>query len=102
MWLKATCTYNKNSKTYDFICLFLQAIFKLIPRDDLASLPEDENTAEKRADKLWNYFEKGENGEIKTWTDADRTEKRIKTNCLRKVLDHCVAVLANIPYLKFG
>lgn len=41
-----------------------QAIFKLIPKDEVPDLPDDENTAEKRADKLWNYFEKGENGEI--------------------------------------
>ncbi|KAK2830831.1 hypothetical protein Q5P01_018762 [Channa striata] len=40
------------------------AIFKLIPKDDLSSLPEDENTAEKRADKLWKYFDKGENDRV--------------------------------------
>lgn len=40
-----------------------QAIFKLIPKEDLSNLPDDENTAEKRADKLWKYFDKGENGE---------------------------------------
>lgn len=42
-----------------------QAIFKLIPTDELASLPADENTADKRADKLWKFFEKGDNGEDK-------------------------------------
>ncbi|XP_038581183.1 recoverin-like [Micropterus salmoides] len=36
------------------------AIFKLIPKDELSSLPEDENTAEKRADKLWKFFEKSD------------------------------------------
>ncbi|XP_071779929.1 visinin-like [Centroberyx gerrardi] len=36
------------------------AIFKLIPKDEQDELPDDENTAEKRADKLWNFFEKGE------------------------------------------
>ncbi|XP_054461605.1 recoverin-like [Anoplopoma fimbria] len=36
------------------------AIFKLIPNDELASLADDENTAEKRADKLWSVFDKGE------------------------------------------
>lgn len=40
------------------------SIFKLIPKDELADLPEDENTAEKRADKLWQYFEKGENERV--------------------------------------
>ncbi|KAF7653311.1 hypothetical protein LDENG_00084930 [Lucifuga dentata] len=37
------------------------AIFKLIPKDEVECLPEDENTAEKRADKLWKLFEKGNN-----------------------------------------
>ncbi|XP_028819614.1 recoverin 3 [Denticeps clupeoides] len=41
-----------------------QAIFKLIPRDKQAELPSDENTPEKRADKLWSFFEKGENERI--------------------------------------
>lgn len=27
-------------------------------------MADDENTAEKRADKLWNFFDKGENGEM--------------------------------------
>ncbi|KAL3984352.1 nuclear pore complex protein [Sarotherodon galilaeus] len=40
------------------------AIFKLIPKEEMAKLPEDENTAEKRADKLWKYFDKGENDRI--------------------------------------
>ncbi|KAJ8273233.1 hypothetical protein GJAV_G00099230 [Gymnothorax javanicus] len=38
-----------------------QAIFKLIPKDKQAQLPSDENTAEKRANKLWSYFNKREN-----------------------------------------
>lgn len=47
-----------------FFFFSLQAIFKLIPKDELSDLPDDENTAEKRADKLWSFFDKGENGEI--------------------------------------
>ena len=43
---------------------YSQAIFKLIPKDELSALPDDENTAEKRADKPWSFFDKGENGEI--------------------------------------
>lgn len=39
-----------------------QAIFKLIPKEEQAKLPEDENTPEKRANKLWAYFEKKDNG----------------------------------------
>lgn len=41
-----------------------QAIFKLIPKEDVPKLPADENTPEKRADKLWSYFEKGENDRL--------------------------------------
>ncbi|KAI4898093.1 hypothetical protein NFI96_027764 [Prochilodus magdalenae] len=37
------------------------AIFKMIPKEEQDRLPEDENTPEKRADKLWSYFNKGEN-----------------------------------------
>uniref|UniRef100_A0A3Q0R3G3 Recoverin 3 n=1 Tax=Amphilophus citrinellus TaxID=61819 RepID=A0A3Q0R3G3_AMPCI len=40
------------------------AIFKLIPKEELMKLPDDENTAEKRADKLWKYFNKGDNDRI--------------------------------------
>jgi len=40
------------------------AIFKLIPKDALPDLPDDENTAEKRADKLWTFFEKGDNDRV--------------------------------------
>lgn len=40
-----------------------QAIFKLIPKEEQSKLPEDENTPEKRANKLWSYFEKKDNGE---------------------------------------
>ncbi|XP_074542724.1 visinin-like [Halichoeres trimaculatus] len=40
------------------------AIFKLIPKDEVSGLPDDENTAEKRADKLWKYFNKGENDRV--------------------------------------
>ncbi|KAG7250336.1 hypothetical protein CRUP_001921 [Coryphaenoides rupestris] len=40
------------------------AIFKLIPAHKVAVLPSDENTAEKRADKLWKHFDKGENDRV--------------------------------------
>lgn len=62
------------------ICFPKQAIFKLIPKDEVARLPADENTAEKRADKLWKYFDKGENGkkppksrQVRKWTDESWT-----------------------------
>lgn len=35
----------------------------MIPADDQKSLPEDENTPEKRAEKVWQFFGKKENGE---------------------------------------
>ncbi|CAL8257632.1 unnamed protein product [Boreogadus saida] len=38
-----------------------QAMFKLIPKEDLDKLPGDENSAERRADKLWGFFEKKDN-----------------------------------------
>lgn len=45
-----------------------QAIFKLIPKEEQSKLPEDENTPEKRANKLWAFFEKKDNGETMTTT----------------------------------
>lgn len=41
-----------------------QAIFKLIPKDEQDKLPADENTPEKRAEKLWSYFNKKDNGKV--------------------------------------
>lgn len=41
-----------------------QAIFKLIPKEEQSRLPEDENTPEKRANKLWAFFDKKDNGNI--------------------------------------
>ncbi|XP_055076679.2 recoverin 3 [Misgurnus anguillicaudatus] len=38
-----------------------EAIFKLIPKEKHAELPSDENTAEKRAEKLWTIFGKKDN-----------------------------------------
>ncbi|XP_056154611.1 recoverin-like [Lampris incognitus] len=43
------------------ICL---AIFKLIPKEEQRQLPNEENTAEKRAEKLWSFFEKGDNDRV--------------------------------------
>lgn len=40
------------------------AIFKLIPKEELSGLPQDENTPEKRADKLWAVFNKGDNERV--------------------------------------
>ncbi|XP_056439138.1 visinin-like [Gadus chalcogrammus] len=40
------------------------AIFKLIPAEELAGLPSDESTPDKRADKLWSCFDKGEDDRV--------------------------------------
>ncbi|MBN3288687.1 RECO protein, partial [Polyodon spathula] len=40
----------------------VKAIFKMINEDDQEDLPEDENTPEKRTDKIWDYFGKKDNG----------------------------------------
>ncbi|KAJ8287835.1 hypothetical protein COCON_G00004940 [Conger conger] len=40
------------------------ALFKLIPAKERSRLPEDENTAEKRANKLWSYFNKAAGGRL--------------------------------------
>lgn len=40
------------------------SIFKLIPKDEVEELPDDENTPEKRADKLWKVFDKGDNDRV--------------------------------------
>ncbi|XP_015269903.1 PREDICTED: recoverin [Gekko japonicus] len=42
----------------------ISAIFKMIPPEEQKSLPEDENTPQKRADKLWTYFKKGDSDKI--------------------------------------
>ncbi|KAL6461231.1 hypothetical protein MHYP_G00311970 [Metynnis hypsauchen] len=41
-----------------------KAIFKIIPKEKQEKLPSDENTPEKRADKLWSFFGKGENERV--------------------------------------
>ncbi|KAJ0058421.1 hypothetical protein NL108_017440, partial [Boleophthalmus pectinirostris] len=37
------------------------SIFNMIPEEDQKNLAEDENTPEKRAEKIWNYFGKKDN-----------------------------------------
>lgn len=39
-----------------------QSIFNMIPAEDQRNLPEDENTPEKRAEKVWDFFGKKDNG----------------------------------------
>nr|XP_033818280.1 recoverin [Geotrypetes seraphini] len=40
------------------------AIFKMIPSQEQKNLPEDENTPQKRADKLWAYFKSDDKDKI--------------------------------------
>lgn len=35
----------------------------MIPKDEICKLPSDENTADKRVEKLWRFFKKSEKGE---------------------------------------
>ncbi|CAM2110201.1 recoverin [Caretta caretta] len=42
----------------------ITAIFKMIPLEEQKMLAEDENTPQKRANKLWDFFKKGENDKI--------------------------------------
>ncbi|XP_051574477.1 visinin-like [Myxocyprinus asiaticus] len=41
-----------------------QAIYKLIPKEEQDKLPADESTPEKRADKLWSFFNKKDNDRL--------------------------------------
>ncbi|CAJ1075907.1 recoverin a [Xyrichtys novacula] len=42
----------------------VRSIFNMISVDDQKNLPEDENTPEKRAEKIWEFFGKKENDKI--------------------------------------
>ncbi|NP_001086398.1 recoverin, gene 2 S homeolog [Xenopus laevis] len=42
----------------------ITAIFKMIPPEEQKNLPDDENTPQKRADKLWAYFKKNDDAKI--------------------------------------
>lgn len=56
----------------------LQSIFNMIPTDDQKNLPEDENTPEKRAEKIWSFFGKQENGKIlNSFTKKEKKQKLV-------------------------
>ncbi|XP_008008541.1 recoverin [Chlorocebus sabaeus] len=42
----------------------VMAIFKMITPEDVKLLPEDENTPEKRAEKIWKYFGKNDDDKL--------------------------------------
>uniref|UniRef100_A0A1A7XWS1 EF-hand domain-containing protein n=1 Tax=Iconisemion striatum TaxID=60296 RepID=A0A1A7XWS1_9TELE len=64
-WAFSLFDVDKNGYiTKSEVAEICSSIFKLIPKDEVSSLPEDENTPEKRADKLWKVFNKGENERV--------------------------------------
>ncbi|CAF94316.1 unnamed protein product [Tetraodon nigroviridis] len=40
------------------------AIFRMIPKDEICKLPSDENTVDKRTEKLWKFFKKSEKDRV--------------------------------------
>ena len=52
----------------------LKSIFNMISADDQDNLAEDEDTPEKRADKIWNFFGKKEDGESGKTQDCWKAE----------------------------
>ncbi|XP_036394197.1 visinin-like [Megalops cyprinoides] len=64
-WAFSLFDLDKNGYiTKSEVAEICQALFKLIPVDEQSKLPEDENTPEKRANKLWAYFNKGDNEKL--------------------------------------
>jgi Ca2+-binding EF-hand superfamily protein len=56
----------------------------MIPEEDQKDLPEDENTPDKRADKVWEFFGKKEDGNF----DCEEFSKcdRMRTSGMRDFL----------------
>ncbi|XP_063077305.1 recoverin b [Engraulis encrasicolus] len=64
-WAFALYDLDRNgSITKNEILEIVRSIFNMISQEDQITLPEDENTPEKRADKIWDFFGKQENDEI--------------------------------------
>ncbi|XP_005534138.2 PREDICTED: ubiquitin-conjugating enzyme E2 S isoform X3 [Pseudopodoces humilis] len=63
----------------------ITAIFKMIPLEEQKLLPEDENTPQKRADKLWAYFNKGENDKI---AEAEFIEGVMKNDAIMRLIQY--------------
>ncbi|XP_017283157.1 recoverin [Kryptolebias marmoratus] len=64
-WAFSLYDVDKNGYiTKSEVAEICSAIFKLIPKDEVGDLPEDENTPEKRANKLWKVFQKGDNERV--------------------------------------
>uniref|UniRef100_A0A6I8NBC4 E2 ubiquitin-conjugating enzyme n=1 Tax=Ornithorhynchus anatinus TaxID=9258 RepID=A0A6I8NBC4_ORNAN len=61
------------------------AIFKMIPPEEQKGLPEDENTPQKRADKLWRYFNKRENDRI---AEGEFIEEVMKNEDIMRLIQY--------------
>ncbi|XP_046888523.1 recoverin b [Hypomesus transpacificus] len=55
---------RNGSVTKNEIHEIVESIFNMISKEDQKNLPEDENTPEKRTDKIWDFFGKKENDKI--------------------------------------
>uniref|UniRef100_A0A8C3MTF9 Uncharacterized protein n=1 Tax=Geospiza parvula TaxID=87175 RepID=A0A8C3MTF9_GEOPR len=63
----------------------ITAIFKMIPAEEQKLLPEDENSPQKRADKLWAFFNKGENDKI---AEAEFIEGVMKNDAIMRLIQY--------------
>ncbi len=60
--LASTYSNVLSSEYVQCLCSSLQSIFNMISKEDQKNLPDDENTPEKRTDKIWDFFGKKEHG----------------------------------------
>ncbi|KAF7705057.1 recoverin b [Silurus meridionalis] len=64
-WAFALYDVDKNgSITKNEINEIVKSIFNMIPKEDQKNLPDDENTPEKRTQKIWDFFGKKEKDKI--------------------------------------
>ncbi|XP_066520856.1 recoverin b [Hoplias malabaricus] len=64
-WAFALYDVDKNGTiTKNEIHEIVKSIFNMISKEDQKKLPDDENSPEKRTEKIWDYFGKKENDKI--------------------------------------
>ncbi|XP_036428824.1 recoverin b [Colossoma macropomum] len=64
-WAFALYDLDKNGTiTKNEIHEIVKSIFNMISKEDQKNLPDDENTPEKRTEKIWAFFGKKENDKI--------------------------------------
>ncbi|XP_034275398.1 recoverin [Pantherophis guttatus] len=63
----------------------IAAIFKMIPPEEQKALPDDENTPQKRADKLWAYFGKGDADKI---AEKEFIEGVMKNDAIMRLIQY--------------